>query len=168
MAKCSYCGTTLIFGGKKEGDLRFCNEECRANGRVLRVATRIPDEVVKKHARDIHAGACPKCKQRRGPVDVYTSHKVWSMIFQTSWSSVPQISCRSCGAKAMLYATLSSFLLGWWGFPWGILVTPVQIAKNVWGLLRIEESLQPSGKLEQMVRLSLANYALAHPGRPGS
>lgn len=30
MAKCGYCGTTILFGGKKDGDLRFCNDECHA------------------------------------------------------------------------------------------------------------------------------------------
>lgn len=161
MAKCSYCSTTLIFGGKKEGDLRFCNDECWQKGRVLLIANEIPDDVIKQYARDIHSGLCPKCEQQRGPVDVYTSHKIWSMILMTSWSSVPQISCRSCGVKAMLAGTASSFFLGWWGIPWGILITPVQIAKNVWGLLRIEESMQPSSKLERMVRINLASHALA-------
>jgi hypothetical protein len=161
MAKCAYCSSTLLFGGKKEGEFRFCNEECRRKGRVLLLAHEIPDDVVKQHTYEIHGGACPRCKQRRGPVDVHTSHKVWSMILMTSWSSVPQISCRSCGVKSMLSATASSLLLGWWGVPWGIFITPVQIGKNVWGLLRNDESAQPSTKLEQMVRVSLASYALA-------
>jgi hypothetical protein len=161
MAKCAYCGTTLLFGGKKEGNLRFCNDTCRQKGHVLLVASQVPDDVVKQHARDVYAGPCPKCKQRRGPVDVHTAHKVWSAIFMTSWSSAPQVSCRSCGVKAMLFGTTTSLLFGWWGIPWGILITPVQVAKNVWGLLRTEETKQPSRKLEQMVRMNLASHALA-------
>ena len=166
MAKCAYCGSMLLFGGKKEGDLRFCNDACWQKGRVLVVARQIPDEVVKQRTHEIHGGACPRCNQRRGPVDVHTSHKVWSMILMTSWSSVPQISCRSCGVKSMLSATASSLLLGWWGIPWGIFITPVQISKNIWGLVRSDESAHPSGKLEQMVRVGLASHALAQANRP--
>jgi hypothetical protein len=166
MAKCSYCGTTILFGGKREGDLRFCNEECRQKGRVLLVANRISDDVIKGHAWQIHQGPCPKCGQQRGPVDVYTSHKVWSMILMTSWSSVPQISCRRCGVKAMLWGATSSLFIGWWGIPWGILMTPVQVGRNIWGALKAGESATPSSSLEQMVRVHLASRALAETSQP--
>jgi hypothetical protein len=168
MAKCSFCGSTVLFGGKKEGDFRFCNEKCRQKGRVLLTARQVPDDIVKEHAREIHTGVCPKCKERRGLVDVYTSHKVWSLILVTSWSSVPQVSCRSCGVKAMLSGTLSSLLLGWWGVPWGVFITPVQIAKNLWGLAHSDESADPSGKLEQIVRINIANQVLARESRPNA
>jgi hypothetical protein len=165
MASCAYCGTTLLFGGKKEGGLVFCNDKCREKGRVLLLANEIPEDVVRRYAREVHAGACPKCERQNGAVDVYTSHEVWSMILLTSWKSVPQISCRSCGVKAMLYGTAYSLFLGWWGFPWGILITPVQIGKNLWGIARAEESVDPSSKLERLVRINLAAHALAQANR---
>ena len=34
MAKCDYCGSSIIFGGTKNGDLTFCNEKCEASGYV--------------------------------------------------------------------------------------------------------------------------------------
>lgn len=27
MTSCAYCGTTILFGGKRINDLRFCNEK---------------------------------------------------------------------------------------------------------------------------------------------
>jgi len=163
---CSYCGTTILWGGRSEGDFRFCDEKCRQKGSVLLIAKQIPDDVVQGHSWKIHQGACPKCGQQRGPVDVYTSYKVWSMILMTSWSSVPQISCRRCGVKAMLWGATSSLLVGWWGIPWGILMTPLQVGRNIWGLLKSEESATPSGQLEQMVRVHLASRALVEAHRP--
>ena len=31
MVKCSYCGSTIFFGGSREGALRFCNATCHEN-----------------------------------------------------------------------------------------------------------------------------------------
>jgi hypothetical protein len=167
MAKCAYCGTTILFGGKKIEDLTFCSDKCLANGQVALVAKQVPDDLVASQARTIHAGPCPVCSQRRGPVDVHTSHKVTSFILMTQWSSNPRVSCRSCGVKAQAVGLLHSLFLGWWGFPWGILMTPVQIIKNLAGMLRNETSMNPSGQLEQLVRMNIAANALeAH--RQGS
>lgn len=110
MPKCAYRGSSILFGGKQDGQYRFCNAECAAKGRVLAVANQIPDDVVKQHTLEIHSGACPKCVQQRGPVEVHTVYTVWSVLLMTSWSSKPQISCRPCGVKAQLLGTASS----WW------------------------------------------------------
>ena len=34
MATCASCGTTILFGGKKIGDKRFCDDKCAARGRA--------------------------------------------------------------------------------------------------------------------------------------
>lgn len=161
MASCAYCGSTIIFGGERAGDLRFCNSKCLGQGQVMLVAQSVPDEVVTTQARSLHAGPCPICNEQRGPVDVHLSHKIHSFIVMTSYSSTPQICCRSCGLKKQLGATAYSLFLGWWGFPWGILMTPVQIGKNVAGMLRNTDSMHPSPQLEKMVRLGIAAQAIA-------
>ncbi|WP_239946439.1 hypothetical protein [Dyella terrae] len=56
-------------------------------------------------------------------------------------------------------STLYCATLGWWGFPWGLLVTPVQIARNVAGLCK-SESEQPSPRFEQIVRRQIARRYL--------
>ncbi len=159
MAECAYCGSTILFGGKKEGNLKFCNQSCAENGYVLLVAEQVPDNIVRDHVQQVHSGLCPKC-QGSGPIDVHTSHTVWSALLVTSWNSNPQICCRSCGLQHQLRGLGFSLLLGWWGFPWGIIMTPVQIVRNLSGMVSGPDPLQPSEKLHQQVRLALAANAV--------
>lgn len=160
MATCASCGTTILFGGKKIDDLRFCNDKCMTDGQVLLVASQVPADVVATQARAIHAGSCPVCQQSRGPVDVHTSHKVASFLIMSSWSSTPRVSCNSCGTRAQLGALVYSLILGWWGIPWGLIMTPVQVVKNIAAMLRSEDSLTPSEQLEHLVRMGIASQAL--------
>lgn len=160
MATCSSCGKTILFGGKKEARHRFCNNNCLKKGAVALAADSIPLDIVRQHARQIHSGVCPKCNQRRGPVDMHTAHRVWSFVFISSWVSKQQASCRICGVKSQVYGIISSFLLGWWGIPWGIVMTPIQITKNLIGILRPKEATSPSAQLEQFVRMRLAEQAV--------
>jgi hypothetical protein len=160
MAMCDYCGTTILFGGVRDGDLRFCNQQCHQNGYILNLADQIPEDILTQHVRQAHDGNCPKC-QGPGPVDVHTSHTVWSALVMTSWRSRPQVCCRSCGAKSKLGALASSAVLGWWGFPWGLVMTPIQILRNAGGLLAGPDPTRPSAQLEKIVRVSLASQLAA-------
>jgi len=155
MATCPYCNSMIVFGGVRDGDLRFCNQKCHQAGALIRLARTVSADDVRKRVDAVHQGACPKC-QRVGSVDVHTSHSVWSALIMTTWKSTPQVSCLSCGKKAKLKATLSSLFLGWWGFPWGLVWTPVQIGRNLWGLTQSPSSFAPSEQLERIVRLSMA------------
>lgn len=159
MASCAYCGTTILFGGVKENDLRFCNQECFQKGRVVALSRSIPKNVVDEQVRSIHRGVCPKCKGS-GPVDVHTSHRVYSALVVTSWRSIPGVSCRSCGIKSQAGNMLYCLLLGWWGFPWGIIMTPVQIVRNIAGMTKGPDETKPSDKLENLVRIHLASQAV--------
>ena len=156
MAKCAYCNSTILFGGKKHGEFRFCNDECYQQGALLLVANKIPEEIIQREAYEIHLGRCPKCRGP-GPVDVHTSYRVWSAVVLTSWSSRPQVCCRSCGLKSKLGDSLFSLLLGWWGIPYGVIFTPVQVGRNIIGVFSTVDALKPSPQLETMVRLHLAN-----------
>ncbi len=160
MARCATCNTTILFGGVKDSGYRFCNKKCRKNGQLFIVATQIPEDSVTQISRDIDTGVCPLCNKRRGPVDVHTAHKIASFVFFSSWSSKQQISCRRCGRKSQFYGTIYSLLAGWWGIPWGIFMTPVQIFKNVTAMLKPYKLSSPSVQLEQMVRLRLAEKSL--------
>lgn len=155
MPKCSFCSSTIVIGGLRDGDLRFCNQRCRQGGALLTVAQTVPEEQVTRRVAAIHQGPCPKCRSV-GSIDVHTSHSVWSALVLTRWRSSPRVSCVACGKKAKIASTLSSLVLGWWGFPWGLILTPVQITKNLWGLATIQPSFTPSPQLERLVRLSIA------------
>ncbi len=155
MAKCDYCGSTILIGGKREGQLRFCTEQCRQHGAFLPLLPHLPPKLVESHLHALHRGNCPRC-QGPGPVDVHTSYKVWSALVLTSWSSTPQICCRICGHRSQLKNLLFSILFGWWGFPWGPILTPVLVTRNLRGILNGPQPFRPSPALERLVRTHLA------------
>ena len=107
MAACAYCNTTILFGGTRRGDLRFCNAKCAAAGALAVIASELPQPEVGRYVGLVHRGKCPSCRGA-GPVDVHTSYRVWSAFALTSWSSRPAISCRKCGTKRQLGDTLFS------------------------------------------------------------
>src|SRR5438477_6863991 len=145
MAKCSYVCTTIIFGGKREGELRFCNDKCKSAGILLIAPQQLPDSVIQSKVWKVHQGNCPRCNGP-GPVDVHTSYQVWSALLLTSWKSRPQISCRSCGIRSQLGDAAFCLVLGWWGFPWGLILTPIQICRNLIGVVRGVDPVQPSAE----------------------
>ena len=117
MAQCGYCGTTILFGGVRDGAYRFCNNKCHQNAYVLRVAQAVPADVLERQTEEVFRGNCPKCRGL-GPVDIHKVHRVWSALLLTSWSSSQQVSCRSCATKSQLGGALFSLGLGWCGaFP---------------------------------------------------
>jgi hypothetical protein len=117
MARCGYCGETIVFGGVTAGDLRFCNNKCLEKARVAASRAPIPDEAVADLARQIHAGPCPRC-QGAGPVDVHMAYWVWSALAFTRWGNRQQVSCRGCAVKTQAGRLALSAVFGWWGFPW--------------------------------------------------
>lgn len=162
MASCAACGETIIFGGKRVGERRFCNDKCVASGSVLAVAAALPESVVSARVWEIHNGRCPVCSGP-GPVDVHSSYRVWSGLVITSYGTRLNIGCRRCGNRARLKDAGFSLLCGWWGFPWGLVWTPIQIGRNVMAMMRSEDGTTPSSQLTQMARLQLAATARQTP-----
>ena len=160
--RCAYCDTRILFGGKREGGLRFCNEERRRAGIQLSVSYQIPEQLIKERVAAVFNGTCPRC-DGPGPVDVRTSYRVVSFLVMTSWRNRPALTCRSCGNKAKLRDTVLSLGLGWWGLPWGPVMTPVQVIRNVAGLLGAKDPSQPSCHLERLVRLNVADELVNKP-----
>lgn len=159
MAKCDYCGTTILFGGKRDNNGRFCNVKCQGRGRLLAISRSIPETTIQQQVWKVHQGACPRCNGS-GPVDVHVSYKVWSALVLTRWTSTPQISCRSCGMKSQLASAAFSLVLGWWGLPWGLLLTPIQTGRNIAGLISPPDPSKPSAQLEKTLRMNIASQAL--------
>lgn len=60
-------------------------------------------------------------------------YEVKSYIFATSRSPIQGIFCRSCADKKSLKATITTWLLGWWGFPWGPLYSIHALFVNLFG-----------------------------------
>jgi len=153
MARCAYCNSLLLFGGRKVGNLTFCNAKCQQGAHYLSIAQQIPEETLLQAIQHLDQTGCPKCKGA-GPVEVHTSHMVWSALVLTSWSSQPAVSCRSCGIKSQAGKAALSAVIGWWGFPWGLIMTPVQIGRNVVGMC--STPAHPSPQLKRIIGLNMA------------
>ncbi len=154
MTKCGYCGSTIFMGGVRDGAQRFCNKKCHQSGLILRAAQQVPPGEVDRQVEEVFRGNCPKCRGL-GPVDVHKVHRVWSALVLTSWKSWQQVSCRSCGTKAQLGGALFSAVFGWWGFPWGLVLTPVQITRNILGMCKGPDPSRPSEALKRFVQVNL-------------
>ena len=154
MATCACCGRTAFFG-KRVGTDRYCDNNCVSRGPIFSIAKTVPDHLVKAEAEKIFNSSCPVCK-KNGPTDVHTAYAIWSALFLTSWSSKTRFSCKSCGVKSQLLATLQSLLLGWWGIPWGIIGTPITVARNIRGIATKVGAAQPSNDLLSQTRSVLA------------
>jgi hypothetical protein len=159
MPRCANCGTTIIFGGVRDFGMQYCNEKCREKGTVSKIASQIPDDALAWYVQEIHQGACPKCGGS-GPVDVHTSYTIWSFAVLTSWQSHPEVCCRRCGVMAQVNGMLLSGAVGWWGLPWGVIGTPIQILRNIGGIVAPPDASRPSTKLKDLVRVDLANQFL--------
>ena len=154
MGHCKSCGTVILFGGLSEDGLKYCSEACLEQARVLQTAEEVPPDILSEEVARVHTGACPGCGGQ-GPIDLHTSHRVTSLVVMSSWRSHPRVSCRSCGVKAQAGSLVYCLVLGWWGFPWGLLMTPVQIARNIAGLAQSPNPEQPSEHLAAAVRVDL-------------
>ena len=155
-------------GGVRVGDQRFCNRKCHQNAHILNLAQNIPGDVLERKIEEVWRGNCPKCRGL-GPIDVHRVHQVWSMLVLTRWTSTAQISCRSCGVKSQLGGAVFSLFCGWWGFPWGLILTPVQITRNVIGMSSGPDPSRASDNLRKMVLISLGTQMLAaQKNQPGS
>jgi hypothetical protein len=91
---------------------------------------------------------------------MHTSYWVWSMVILTFWNKNPRLSCRRCGEKAVFSDLWKSVLLGWWGIPFGPILTVVQTFRNVRVLLRSDAS-RPSRALVASVGMRLTEEATA-------
>ena len=155
MASCAYCGRTILFGGKRLNELRFCNGTCLANGAHLAFVDQVPTQQVTELASTLHRGPCRRC-QGPGPIDVHKVYSVWSALYVTRWKTQTLLVCRSCGTKAQVRALLFSGFLGWWGIPWGLFITPMQIVRNISALRRSTDPFVPSDELRRAAQVHLA------------
>jgi hypothetical protein len=94
-------------------------------------------------------------------VDVHKFHQVYSMLVLTRWTSNQQLSCRSCGTKRQLGALFISLVFGWWGIPWGLVLTPVQVTRNIIGMASGPDSSKPSPELRRVVQIHMGSQIMA-------
>ena len=155
MAVCHYCSTTILFGGLEADGQLFCDERCRTSARLLRLSDKVYPDQIQKKAAEFHRRNCPKCGGP-GPTDVHRAHRIRSVLFRSKWESSPLLCCRRCATRAQLKSLCGCLFLGWWNFPWGLLMTPLQIYRNVAAILAGPSPDRPSLDLEKLACVGLA------------
>jgi len=153
--RCVFCNSLINSGVEDENKYKFCDSTCLYNYKVISTSNLISDDIVEENTKQIHQGHCPICKKQRGSIDVHYSHSIYSLLLYSSWNSKTQISCRFCGLKSQIISSITSFLFGWWGFPWGMIYTPIQLIKNLDGIFLPSESTKPSIQLRNQIKLRL-------------
>ncbi|KKQ83434.1 MAG: hypothetical protein UT04_C0032G0013 [Candidatus Daviesbacteria bacterium GW2011_GWF2_38_7] len=74
---------------------------------------------------------CPDCGSKGSPLIGSLIRTVKSFFVITISKKTSIITCKSCADKRMKNALISTFLLGWWGFPFGIFKTPIAIIASM-------------------------------------
>ena len=75
--------------------------------------------------------SCPSCGSTAQRLNATMTGEVMSIIFFTTYSKKIKVGCPHCLDNANNTALTKTVLLGWWGFPWGIIRTPQAIALNI-------------------------------------
>lgn len=154
MAKCSSCRTLIAWGGLYDGDFRNCSESCLDRGRVDRVTRAAPRELLDRYLRAVYQADCPQCGGP-GPLDVYAAGHGALQFRTVLGDRLPPISCRSCGTKAELRATLGRAALTWW-LPFEFILLPLALGRSAITLVMSRRRLGPSSLLERRVKIELA------------
>lgn len=163
MATCDHCGTTIVFGGKKDQGYRFCNDACRKKAMPMLLAEEyldlVPPGILEAEVLSVHQGPCPRCGGE-GPIGVHDSTMMWSAIFFGKHLEQSLICCTRCGRRQNLIAAVMTFFLGWWSFPEGLLLTPILIGVNLIKFICPNDTTEPTEELRTLVARDVAQAVM--------
>jgi hypothetical protein len=155
-SECDFCSSSARFSAVLDEGQRFCSKACLRNARLLEVSEDIPQEEISRHAFRIKNGKCPACQKAGSKTEVRRYYRVWSVGIFTQWTNRTHICCHSCGRKTNFGSLIFCTLFGWWGIPWGIIMTPAQMLANITEMFKPLADPAPSDALLQAARLDLA------------
>ena len=135
MAHCDYCGAAFRGWGTKHGKYNFCKGTCRDYGAVLDNLNDLSSAEVEAFVEKFRNGLCPSCN-KFSDLDFHRSFRVRSMFVYTKWWTESEVSCRGCARKRQLGDLRYCIAFGWWGLPFGPIVTLVQAGRNMIALIR--------------------------------
>jgi hypothetical protein len=159
MKKCSHCSKRIAFGGESLGTEAYCNKRCLKAGLLAAADFYLTEDIIQSQIDTVHKGPCPKC-QGEGPNDLQSHYLIWSIILLTSHKEVSEVCCKSCGIKKKVGGLAFSTLCGWWGFPFGLILTPVQMIRNIGSLFQMPKLNKVSKQLTENIRMHLGAEAV--------
>jgi hypothetical protein len=121
---------------------------------VLDNLNDVPAAEVEVFIENFRKGFCPSCN-KFCELDIHRSFRVHSILVYTKWSTQSELSCRECARKRQRSDLQYCIAMGWWGLPFGPVITFVQIIRNVVALRRGDT---PSSDICRAARLALAEH----------
>lgn len=80
-------------------------------------------EELNSYCAMLRALPCPDCGSTHMKLNAVLTGHCMSFLIITHYERKLRIGCSECLQKALNNATIQTSLLGWWGFPWGIVRT---------------------------------------------
>lgn len=112
------------------------------------------DEVV-RHAMAIKHGPFPMCCMQGHAVGIRTSCWIGSAIVLTNRRMRRDLAGRECGARRTRRAMAFGMVLGWWGVPFGLILTPWYAGRNAMALAGYPDPPHPSQPLLALAKAHL-------------
>lgn len=92
---------------------------------------KIDDKVLHEYSDILRNLPCPICNSNNEKLNATVKGEVISFIIMTNYEKKLKIACPDCLDKENNNGLVKSVLLGWWGFPWGIINTIQSIFFNL-------------------------------------
>ena len=159
MPSSSYCCASFNYRPVKREGRIYCGGSCLKQFEIDDLAERISEDEVKARAKSMRRSGCPLCRDD-DPVDIHSAHYVWSLVLVSFYHTEMRLSCLSCAKTRQFRAIISCVGLGCWGLP-GIILVPMQVVRNLIGLLWPHGRKQASEDLEWMAAQQLAAEQIA-------
>lgn len=160
---CATCNRSILFGGKRAGSRRYCSKKCFNEDHLGRLADSVPEATVDEVVAQLRHSRCHSCR-RESDLEIFKSYTVYSVIVLTSWKEKSGLSCRSCARSRQFKDMMSSLALGWWGLPFGLIITPIILLMDGVALIYNPLRKPPSKALRAHARL-VAAHGLARKER---
>jgi hypothetical protein len=121
-------------------------------------------EDIQNYADLVRQLPCPVCQRTNQQLNGSIISTVKSFLVLTYSRKKPIIACPDCLTKKNNLAIASTALLGWWGFPWGLIKTPQYIYQNVMAKKQ-NKNTQPNDVLLSLTLMN-ANEIEVHKNNP--
>lgn len=105
---------------------------------------------------------CACCGKQTAQPRYVIYWQVISLIVVTFRMPIQGIFCRACADKKAFQASSITWLLGWWGFPWGLLYSAHAIFRNLTGGEKLADVNARLMAYQAAAFISLGNVKLGH------
>ncbi|WP_084140402.1 J domain-containing protein [Brevundimonas nasdae] len=106
--------------------------------------------------------SCSRCRKVTAQPRNVTFRSVVSVILTTITTPVQGIFCSDCAQKTAIKASITTGLFGWWGVPWGPILTIKEIVRNAAGGDRKPALDDRLAYYNAVAFASRGNFSLAH------